>query len=33
MWPIVVELWYALAYSFVPVVGVPVNTYSFGLEL
>ena len=32
-WPIVVELPYALAYSFVLAVGVPVNTYWFDLEL
>ena len=33
MWPIVVGLLYMLAYSFVLVVGVPVNTYWFDLEL
>ena len=33
MWPITVELQYALAYSFVLAEGVPVNTYWFDLEL
>ena len=33
MWPIAVELLYALAYSFVLAVGVPVDTYWFDLEL
>ena len=33
MWTIAVELLYALAYSFVLVVGVLVNTYWFDLEL
>ena len=33
MWPIAVKLLYALAYSFVLAVGVPVNTYWFDLEL
>ena len=32
-WPIAVGLLYALAYSFVLAVGVPVNTYWFDLEL